>query len=349
MVKFPSCLPAFLIQTFRQALEKPSGRPSTTGIGCNMTAKTNRNSIILPICFIVVSTLLRLIPSCLAEDASKPNIPENEVFYFKMGTKHIQSRAFDLAVKDYTECVRINPTNIEAYAARGYCYIALHDWDKAIGDFTQQIQSQPTNALAFLNRGNAYRANGEFEKALPDFNECLRLDPKNYNAYGSRATIYNYKQEYDKVIKDLNQAIHLYSEREVALDTIYVMRGLAHQHRKEFASAVEDFHKAIQINPKNGDAFNDLSWIRATCHAAEMRDGKEAVEMATKACELTDWMHWEYLDTLAVAFAEAGDFEKAVKYEKTAFDMIANSAGEQYGIQKRLSLFEQKKAYRQDD
>ena len=54
--------------------------------------------------------------------------------------------------------------------------------------------------------------------------------------------------------------------------------------------------------------------MRATCPEEKHRNGQQAVEYATKACELTAWKNAPYLGTLAAAYAEAGDFAKAVQF-----------------------------------
>jgi TPR repeat protein len=74
-------------------------------------------------------------------------------------------------------------------------------------------------------------------------------------------------------------------------------------------------------------AANDLAWTMATSPEAKVRNSNEAVKYAFKACEATYWNRHPYIDTLAAAYAEAGKFADAVKYE-------------------RLKLYEEKKPYR---
>jgi hypothetical protein len=58
--------------------------------------------------------------------------------------------------------------------------------------------------------------------------------------------------------------------------------------------------------------LDELAWFLATDPDANARDGAEAVRLAERACALTDRRIPAFLATLAAAYAEAGDFSRAV-------------------------------------
>ena len=98
------------------------------------------------------------------------------------------------------------------------------------------------------------------------------------------------------------------------------------------------------FDPENVAVLNELAWLLSTCPDAKVRDGEKAVELATKVCELTKWKSIWYFDTLAAAYAETGNFEKAVDYQKRALkDSILAKDKEALA---RLRLYEQEKPFR---
>ena len=77
-----------------------------------------------------------------------------------------------------------------------------------------------------------------------------------------------------------------------------------------------------------------------------MRDGKQAVVYATRACELSEWKNPICISTLATAHAAAGDFDRAVEFEKKALSFTAYAKQRGKAVQERLQLYAQKKPYR---
>ena len=97
---------------------------------------------------------------------------------------------------DYTEAIRINPDDAEAYFNRGVVYdkmgeIDFEDFDdKAIADYTEAIRINPDYAKAYLNRGVDYAKNFGGYKAIADFTEAIRIKPDFAEAYHNRGIAY---------------------------------------------------------------------------------------------------------------------------------------------------------------
>jgi tetratricopeptide (TPR) repeat protein len=120
--------------------------------------------------------------------------------------------------------------------------------------------------------------------------------------------------------------------------------GLGHLRKKEYHQAVLSFEKSIEADPEYAPPLNSLAWFLATTEKKEMRDGKRAVELALKACELTEWKNARYLDTLAAAYARAGEFYQAVKWQEKAVEgMKSFDHYERSGAQGRLHLYRNRK------
>jgi tetratricopeptide (TPR) repeat protein len=114
----------------------------------------------------------------------------------------------------------------------------------------------------------------------------------------------------------------------------------------QFQEARQSFEEAVEAGPQSADAYSALAWSLATHWADPIRDGKKAIELAKKACELTEWKNPHFLDTLAAAYAEAGQFVEAVKWQKKALEHpeAFDAVGLEQAMQ-RLRLYEALKPY----
>jgi len=176
--------------------------------------------------------------------------------------------------------------------------------DRALDHFTKAISTYP-GPDDYDCRGVIWGAKGEYDKALADFDAALRLDPRLATAHVNRGVTWTLKGAYDK--------------------------------------ALADFNEAIQIDPDYARAQSHIGWLLASCPEADYRNGRKAIEHATKACELTSLKCPFSLEALAAACAETGDFERAVEWQRIALSRNPNNEKE---IRLKLALYESGKPYR---
>ena len=97
----------------------------------------------------------------------------------------------------------------------------------------------------------------------------------------------------------------------------------------DFERGEKYYEDTIKREPKNSNALRNLALLFAACPDAKIRDAKKAVENGTKACELTGWKTPSCLAALAAAYAEAGDFDAAARYEQKSIEISLATSGDQ--------------------
>jgi TPR repeat protein len=115
---------------------------------------------------------------------------------------------------------------------------------------------------------------------------------------------------------------------------------------KDYQKAVALFRVAVAQDYPN--AFDEFAWFLATCPDGSQRNGKEAVSYATKACEITQWKDANFIGTLAAAYAEIGNFSKAINYAQQSLKMTSLEAAERREMEHCLSLFKHRRPYRDE-
>jgi eukaryotic-like serine/threonine-protein kinase len=92
-------------------------------------------------------------------------------------------------------------------------------------------------------------------------------------------------------------------------------------------------------------ALNEAAWTLATSPYPEMRDGSNAVLFAEKAVAATSGTNAAFLETLAAAHAESGDFDLAVTVQKEAIALLPDGSTNSDSVL-RLSLYQSSIPYR---
>ncbi len=237
-----------------------------------------------------------------------------------------------------------NPSNSLSapdYFAKGLAAHADGNNAQAVSEYSEAIELNPLYTEAYLKRGEAYAAQGNYGSAITDYGKVLQLDPKNASAYAQRGFAYYAKGAYDPAITDYAQSIALGSAAAVN----YYNLGLAYYEKGSDSQALANCEQATQIDPNLSEAYTSAAWVLATSSDSSVRDGNKAVQYALKGGSLDAWKQRRRLDVLASAYAEAGDFDNAVRWESDYLKTPNLTAALLSDGQNRLKLFQAHQAY----
>lgn len=292
--------------------------------------------------------------------------------YFAQGNEYFEKKDYDKAIAAYSEVIRLKPDYAPAYTNRGAAYERKGDCDRAIKDHDMAIRLKPNFALAYTNRGVAYAkkelsdkairdhdtairlkpdlacaynnraaeywAKGDFDRALADYSTAIRVQPLYALAYRGRGEVHIDLHKYDEALRDLAEAIKLTPNDHLA----HCLRGRAYDEKGDYGAAIRDYRRAIHLKADYAEALNALAWIYATHKYANVRSGEAALRLARRAVALK--RSAARLDTLACAYAERGDFTKAIETQQQAIALCKDPAHRQE-LERRREGFRKHKTY----
>jgi tetratricopeptide (TPR) repeat protein len=214
----------------------------------------------------------------------------------------------------------------------------------AINYYTEVLDKNPEDERAISCRCWAYMAVGDYDRALKDGEEAVRLNPDSVAWKNNRGEVLIKRKEYDKAIAEFTDILDANPTYFFALYN----RSEAYVRSKQFAKALPDIDLAMKNEGKVPGLHMNLARVLATAPDAKLRDGKRALEEAKKAVEMIKYRDGRFLDTLAAAYAEVGEFDKAVEAQQKAIDDPEFMKDDGDGARKRLKLYRDKRPFRDE-
>lgn len=206
---------------------------------------------------------------------------------------------------------------------------------------TLAVVSSATPALADMSAcDSAFRANGA-DQQIALYTTCITKGglpiQDRAGAYNNRGLAYARAGDTDKAFDDFTSAI----ESDPSWGTSYVNRGYIYSARGDWAKALGDFDKATRLSPVRDQlaAYRAEVRLLATSRDPALRDGGRAVQLALKALKMTETS--QLRDLLAMAYAEAGRYDDAVREETKAIALAQSKhqAEDATEFQSRLELY----------
>ena len=270
-------------------------------------------------------------------DYTKVIKTENNAYgaYNNRGLIYKDKGELGLAIDDFTKAIDIKGDALH-YSNRAECYMSLEEYNKAVSDYTKAIKLEPNNKEFYSKRATCYEYLDNFDNAYSDYTELIKFDKKHY--VDRAGFCYEFKR-YDLAIKDYSIEIkHNYNnfDNEDLSECCYSMRADCYEELDKYEEAIEDYNKAIELNPDWWDLYSN----RADCYKKH-EQYEEALEDYSKAIELSPDLSLLYRDR-ADCYKELEQYEEAISGYSEAIKIKPDS---DYSYQKRGQCYQKLEQY----
>jgi len=209
-----------------------------------------------------------------------------------------KQEAYDKALALVEEQLKKNPEELRWILAKAGVYSGQKKWDEAINWLESQLQREPDSRAIHLALIGVLADKKSFRAARERMRPLLTQEPDNLLLL--------------RLDSQLSISLGLHSDAARALTRV------------------------VEADPNDYTSINNLAWILATSPIDSVRNGRRAVELAERAGELTRHKRAFVLSTLAAAYAEAGNFEKAREWAVISVEVAKTEGGKTEEERKKL-------------
>jgi len=149
---------------------------------------------------------------------------------------------------------------------------------------------------------------GDYEESFAHLREAIRINPQFAEGHYNLGKFLLQRGHADQAATELEATVRLQPRLAPAQEGL----ASAYDALGNSGEALVHWRQALALDPKSVNALMGTSWLLATARDSSLRNGPEAVALASSANDLSGGANPEVLDTLAAALAETGQFQQAV-------------------------------------
>lgn len=269
--------------------------------------------------------------------------PQAALPYFHRARVYAQQQKWKEALSDLDEAHKLDSDNVVVLLLRARIHQQVGDAKAARDDVDEALRDRPGLVPALEMRAILSASDGDFRQAIEDMEALLKVAPKSTQLLSQLGMLYVADKRPSKAIEKYSAAL----KEDPAHFTSLRGRADAYLSVGKHPEAVADFEEALKLQPRDSGVLNNLAWVLATSPEDNVRDAKRAIEVALDACKVTDYKQAHILSTLAAAYAESGDFDKAIEWSKKAIALGAEDDETAEQLKKELESYKAKKPWRE--
>ena len=251
----------------------------------------------------------------------------------------------DEAVAQFRTALKIDPNNALARKNLDLALAGRGRLNEAFAQFAMVYRTERRSAQAHNDLGRTLADLGQVDEAIDHFRTALEINPDYADADNNLGMALARRGRINEAIPHVRKALEirpLYEEARANL-----LRVLSSQ--EQTARTLDQRRELIRVCPKNTGLLNETAWILATSPSLALRNRAEAVDLAQRAVDLSDGQEPAFLDTLAAAYAETGQFAEAVQTAEKAVELATQQKKKVFAdaIEARIRVYKTRAPFRQ--
>jgi Tfp pilus assembly protein PilF len=104
--------------------------------------------------------------------------PDDANALYRRGQVYASKGAYNLAIKDFDDSIRLNPKDVEAFNNRCWARTVVDDLQAALKDCNEALRLRPNFVDALDSRGLVNLKSGMAKNAIADFDAALKINPR---------------------------------------------------------------------------------------------------------------------------------------------------------------------------
>ncbi len=254
--------------------------------------------------------------------------PHNAYLHQHMANVLVVQNKVDLAIKYYTEALRLNPTLHKSHNNLGMALVDQGKRDEAIKHFNEALRLKPAFPQAHYNLGMALIDEGKIDEALIHYFKALRLMRASGEIHNHFGVALANQGRRDEAIRCFTEALRV----KPAFPAAHCNLGIALAGQGQVDEAVRHFTEARRINP----AFTQAHYNLGVAFASQGKSD-EAIRCFNEVLRLKP-DHAEAHNNLAFLLIGAGKLEEAAEHFRQALAIIPFMAPAHVGLGNVLEL-----------
>jgi len=249
-----------------------------------------------------------------------------------------------LAAKHYAKVVSAVLTGVLLPALMVCSWLQVRHWQNSMTLFRHTLNVTQNNVIAHFQLGLALEQKGKLDEAIRQYSKALQLAPNYAAAHTNLGAVLVHKGDIKGAVYHYYEALKKNPYDAGAYNNLgNILFGMGRTRE-----AILAYREALRWHPDMPQSLYSLAWIKATHSNEAFRDGEEAIKLAERLCQITNYNKPLFLDALAAAYAEAGRFSEAVKTARQGLDLVWQSGPKELvpGIKERLKLYQNGRPYR---